>query len=116
MSLFDNIKKEGIEIIATVKKIDSLYTYKGDIQRIALLCDSEKLEKNSEAYFNYSSKWSKLNLKSGDKLKFRAILKTTTVTIHKDERWIDDWGTLPAHLTDKVDFIEIQSPKQLVKL
>ncbi|HMU69072.1 MAG TPA: hypothetical protein PK511_08585 [Chitinophagales bacterium] len=114
MSLFDNIKKEEVEIIATVKKIEIVYTYKGDIQKITLICDSEKLKKGYETYFNYSTKWSKFNLKSGDKLKFKAILKTTTVTVHKDERWVDDWGTLPIHLTDMVDFIEIQSPKQIM--
>jgi hypothetical protein len=74
------------------------------------------MEEPIEQRFNYSSKWSKFDLKKGDKVKFKAKIKRMEFVVHKTERWHDEWGRLPFELTDIEVQIEIQNPKQIVKL
>lgn len=116
MSYFDYITKVEAEVIGTVNSISSILTHKGEVLQLALTCHSDQLENGFIQNFNYSTKWSRHNLKVGDKLMFRAIIKTTRLTVHKDERWVDDWGELPIELTDIENFIEIQRPKQIFKV
>jgi len=113
--MFDPIDKIESEITGEVLRFD--YSFSENLSdKIIINCFASCLESPIEQRFNHSSKWQKLNLKIGDKIKFLAKIKTTTFTVHVTERWHDDWGRLPAYLTDIEEQIDIQNPKQIIKI
>jgi hypothetical protein len=115
--MFDHNKKIETEIIGQITGFNSFKNYKDEqVTWVNILCNSKDLEDPIEERFNYSTKWNKLNLKKGDKVKFKAKIKRMEFVVHKTERWHDDWGRLPLELTDIEVQIEIQNPSQIIKL
>lgn len=107
------------EITATVKNIITHRISDFDkppYREIVLVCNSEILPKNFEVNLNYAVTWTKKNLETGDKIKFKAIVKKSTYYVHRTERWVDNWGTLPADMLDSEEEIEIKNVKQITKI
>ena len=113
----ERIKKVESEITGVVLGFGSTQfpVYKEKCT-IIIRCESDKLPQAIEVRFNYSTKWEKLGLKLGDRVNFKAIIKSSTFSVHKTERWVDSWGHLPLDMSESLIVIEIRSPKQLSKL
>ncbi len=110
---------------------DSIYKKECDIHEVIVLenhpsqakhyvqikCEGSDLDGRPETrYFKYSDKWKKLNLKVGDKVKFRATIKTTEVVVHKTGRWYDPWDRIPFEDRDIEIPRDIQYLKQIQKI
>lgn len=115
--MFDQNEEIETEIIGQVTGFNSFKNYKSEqVTFVNILCNSKELEEPIEQRFNHSTKWSKLNLKKDDKIKFKAKIKRMEFVVHKTERWHDSWDRLPFELRDIEVQIEIQYPKQIIKL
>jgi hypothetical protein len=111
--------KTESEITAVVKDIltHRIYDfYKPPYREIVLVCNSEVLPENFEINLNYTVTWTKKNLLIGDKIKFKAVVKKSTYYVHRIERWVDNWSTLPADIMDSEEEIEIKNVKQITKM
>ncbi|HTJ48701.1 MAG TPA: hypothetical protein VL443_04530 [Cyclobacteriaceae bacterium] len=107
------------EIIAIVKDIITHRITDFDkppFREIVLICNSESLPPNFEASLNYTVMWIKMNLGIGDRIKFKAKVKKSTYFVHRTERWVDNWSTLPADMVDTEEEIEIKNVKQIMKI
>lgn len=117
MMMFEPISTPNILVKGTVLNIRQSIHFKDKIlEYITLWCTSEEFEIPIEYTFRYSSKWKSLNLQEGDAVKFLVTLKRYSHFVHKDYRTNDTWNVIPPELREVVEEIELQRPKQIVKV
>lgn len=115
--LYEPESKPNIKVRGTVLRFDQSTNHKGEtLEYITLWCSSDELDIPSDYTFKYSSKWKVLNLTKGDTVEFLVTLKRFSYFVHKDHRTTDSWDILPPELREEVNQIELQRPKQIIRV
>jgi len=115
--LFEPESKPNVKVRGTVLRFDQSTNYKGEtLKYITLWCSSDELEIPNDYSFKFSSKWKSLNLIEGDTVEFLVTLKKFSYFVHKNYRKTDGWDILPPEMREEVNQIELQRPKQIIKV
>ena len=116
--MLDTIKKAEAELSGVVKGFSRFHDHESGkiVHEIIIECEAMDSTRPVEARFNYSNRWNRLGLKKGDKVSFTATIKTNSGTTDHTQKESGSWKMFSIELFDFKDLIEIQNPRQIIKL